>query len=100
MTSPIPFSQREPIPWDQIPKSLRPRPKPYKPSVYDICPDGAWIVLPWGRWEVGDSVFVPALDLNKLRKDMVRVAALRGVRLRCYVRWESGYSGARFWRVL
>lgn len=49
---------------------------------------------------MGASVFIPALNLSKLIRQMQREAELRGIRLVHAERIEAGKLGVRFWRVV
>lgn len=58
------------------------------------------ILIAWRQWPVGGSVFVPCLDVGKLRGDMRRYADRMGYKLRSEERVEGGFFGLRFWRTL
>lgn len=65
-----------------------------------INPDGVEIKVRWSLFPVGASVFIPALNLSKLIRQMQREAELRGIRLVHAERIEAGKLGVRFWRVV
>lgn len=65
-----------------------------------INPDGVEIKIRWSLFPVGASVFVPALNLSKLIRQLQREASVRGLRLVHAERIEAGKMGVRFWRVL
>ena len=65
-----------------------------------ICPDGVVIDINWSTFEVGMSVFVPAIDLSRLQKQMQTVSKTHGMELKGAERIENGKLGMRFWRVL
>lgn len=65
-----------------------------------INPDGVEIVVRWSKFPVGASVFIPALNMTKLVKQMGQESAARGVELMWAERIEAGKLGVRFWRVL
>jgi len=65
-----------------------------------INPDGVEIKVRWSLFPVGASVFIPALNLSKLIRQMQREADLRGIRLVHAERIEAGKLGVRFWRVV
>jgi hypothetical protein len=65
-----------------------------------INPDGVEIKIRWSLFPVGASVFIPALNLSKLIKQVHREAELRGIRLVHAERIEAGKLGVRFWRAV
>lgn len=65
-----------------------------------IQPDGVPIFVAWHDLAIGTSVFIPAINLTKLRKQMTKEAERRGFRVVGWERIESGKLGMRFWRVL
>lgn len=65
-----------------------------------INPDGVEVKVRWSLFPVGASVFIPALNLSKLIRQMQREAELRGIRLIHAERIEAGKLGVRFWRVV
>ena len=65
-----------------------------------INPDGVEVVIPWADFLVGASVFIPALDMTRLMRQMHREARLLGGKLVCRERIEGGKIGVRFWRIL
>ena len=65
-----------------------------------INPDGVEIKVRWSLFPVGASVFIPALNLSKLIRQMQREASLREIRLIHAERIEAGKLGVRFWRVV
>jgi hypothetical protein len=46
------------------------------------------------------SVFIPAINLAKLNKQMQSIANIKRFRLKGYERIEAGKLGMRFWRIL
>jgi len=72
-------------------------PQPYSKP---INPDGVEIKVRWSLFPVGASVFIPAINLSKLIRQMQREASLREIRLVHAERIEAGKMGVRFWRVL
>ena len=73
-----------------------------KPSEYqgEVNPDGIPISVVWAALTVGASVFIPALNVPKLIRQMNYAARKRGIKLKAMERIESGKLGARFWRLL
>jgi hypothetical protein len=69
-------------------------------SLFPIQPDGVPIFVAWHGLAIGASVFIPAINLIKLRKQMTKEAERRGFRVVGWERIESGKLGMRFWRVL
>jgi hypothetical protein len=65
-----------------------------------INPDGVEIKVRWSLFPVGASVFIPAINLSKLIRQMKREASLRELRLVHAEQIEAGKLGVRFWRVL
>ena len=62
-----------------------------------INPDGVEVKVRWSMFPVGASVFIPALNLSKLIRQMQREAELRDIRLTHAERIEAGKLGVRFW---
>lgn len=65
-----------------------------------ICPDGVVIDINWDAFEVGTSIFIPAINLLRLNKQIQRVANDRKIRIKGFDRIESGKLGMRFWRIV
>jgi hypothetical protein len=65
-----------------------------------INPDGVEIQVRWSLFPVGASVFIPALNLSKLIRQVHREAELRGIRLVHAERIEASKLGVRFWRAV
>lgn len=66
----------------------------------EINPDGVPITVVWSALVVGASVFIPAVNITRLAKQMNAAAAKRKMTLKWFERIENGKLGARFWRVL
>jgi hypothetical protein len=66
----------------------------------EINPDGVQINVLWADFPIGASVFIPAINIMKLVRQMRKAANLRKMHLQWAERIESGKLGARFWRVL
>jgi hypothetical protein len=66
----------------------------------EINPDGVPIIVLWADLPIGASVFIPAINIMKLVRQMRRAANLRKMHLQWAERIENGKLGARFWRVL
>jgi len=65
-----------------------------------VCPDGVVFAINWGKFEVGMSLFIPAIDMINLNKQMQIIARRYGITLDGMQRIENGYLGMRFWRIL
>ena len=65
-----------------------------------LCPDGVVIDINWGAFEIGTSVFVPAVNLTRLKKQMQTIAKRKQMQIKGLDRIESGKLGMRFWRIL
>lgn len=65
-----------------------------------LCPDGVVIEVNWDALEVGMSVFIPAVNLKELKKQVQTVANALQITLKSADRIENGRLGMRFWRVL
>ena len=65
-----------------------------------IAPDGVLVQLNCNSFEVGMSLFVPAINLAKLNRQVQKLAEERGWTLTGAERIENGRLGMRFWRVL
>ena len=66
----------------------------------EINPDGVVIKIPYNKWEVGMSVFIPALNLKKLKIQLRQVARHKGWRIEVKGRVEGGKLGLRIWRIV
>ena len=64
-----------------------------------VVPDGVPIVVEWDGMQIGHSVFIPALNHAKLRKEVATIAKQKGFTLRGFTRIEAGKYGMRFWRT-
>jgi uncharacterized protein YfaT (DUF1175 family) len=65
-----------------------------------LSPDGVRIKINWEQFVVGSSIFVPAINLVKLNKQMQDVARFKEIQVKGFDRIENGKLGMRFWRVL
>ena len=85
-------------------KNLQPQ-QPTKPPLKvmrdgQVCPDGTVIDINWDAFEVGMSIFIPAINLPRLKNQMNDVAKIKQVTLKSADRIENGRLGVRFWRIL
>jgi hypothetical protein len=58
------------------------------------------IKVNWDDFVVGASIFIPAINLAELNKQMQIVAKEKEIKLKGYDRIEGGKLGMRFWRIL
>ena len=65
-----------------------------------LCPDGVVINVNWDGLHVGMSVFVPAINLSMLNKQMQTIANDKKIVLKGFERIEAGKLGMRFWRIV
>ena len=65
-----------------------------------LSPDGARIKVNWEQFVVGSSIFVPAINLVKLDKQMQEVTKIKQIQVKGFSRIENGKLGMRFWRIL
>jgi hypothetical protein len=75
-------------------------PSKYIRSDGAVNPDGLLIYIDWLNLRVGSSVFVPALNMHKLIKQMNRYAERYDMKLLSVERIEAGKLGVRFWRMV
>jgi len=66
----------------------------------EICPDGVPFNINWDNFVVGTSLFIPAINLSTLDKQMQTVAKNNKLRIEGFERIEAGKLGMRFWRLL
>lgn len=65
-----------------------------------LCPDGVVIDINWDNFHVGTSVFVPAVNLAMLDKQMQTAAKDMEVTVKGFTRIENKKLGMRFWRIV
>jgi hypothetical protein len=66
----------------------------------EINPDGLPISIQWDAFVIGASVFIPAVNVTRLTRQMRAAAKERKMKFHIMERVEGGKLGARFWRVL
>ena len=86
-------------------KKKSPPPQSTKPLLKvmrdgQICPDGVVIDVNWDAMTVGMSLFIPAVNLAELDKQVKKVANKRKITVKGVERIENGKLGMRFWRLL
>ena len=74
---------------------------PSKPknNVYGIYPDGVKIVIDWDSLEPGMSMFIPAINTDRLNLLVRKIATDKNMKLKGVERIEGGLLGMRFWRM-
>lgn len=65
-----------------------------------LCPDGIVINVNWDKFEVGSSVFIPAINIAELEKQVKNVAIKMNFDIKSVERIEKSKLGMRFWRIL
>jgi hypothetical protein len=65
-----------------------------------VCPDGVVIGINWDDFVVGASIFIPAINLAELNKQIQIIANEKKIQVKGYDRIEGGKLGMRFWRIL
>ena len=65
-----------------------------------VCPDGVVIDVNWDKFEIGSSVFIPAINLFELEKQVKKIAIKKDFQIKSAERIEKGKLGMRFWRIL
>lgn len=65
-----------------------------------IWPDGVLIEINWDDFKIGTSIFIPAINLVGLDKQMQKLATARNMRIQGFQRIENKKLGMRFWRIL
>jgi len=58
------------------------------------------ITINWDKFVVGSSIFIPAINLTELNKQMQIIAKEKEIKLKGFDRIEAGKLGMRFWRIL
>jgi hypothetical protein len=65
-----------------------------------VCPDGVVIDVNWDNFHVGTSVFIPAVNLSRLDKQMQTIAKDKEMVIKGFDRIENKKLGMRFWRIV
>lgn len=65
----------------------------------DICPDGVRIVIDWGLMKIGASVFVPCVNTEEAKRQLLAIFRKNGWGYKSQCRIEGGKWGIRFWRT-
>lgn len=67
--------------------------------VTDISPDGVRVVINWGKFVPGASVFIPCINTHKAIEDLIDAGKLRREDIAKRIRIENGQYGVRVWRL-
>lgn len=83
-------------------KTLNTLPPHHNFSYYpdSIAPDGLIIFLDMQQFEVGMSMFVPAIKLQTAKKQIKKLTEEKGWKVSFADRIEDGKLGVRFWRLV
>lgn len=65
----------------------------------DIAPDGVRIVIQWGKFTVGTSIFVPCINTKKAREQLKAITNRKKMKTESRVCTENGLLGIRVWRT-
>jgi hypothetical protein len=65
----------------------------------DIDPDKVRIVIPWENLEVGHSFFVPCINMDTAKRQLLAIASRLGMTLTFRTRVEGHQVGLRVWRT-
>jgi hypothetical protein len=65
----------------------------------DLYPDGIPIKIDWDKWEVGMSIFVPCIALNRAGIHARAIAKRKGYGIVTRSCIEGGHLGVRIWRT-
>ena len=68
--------------------------------VDDISPDGIKIVTNWGAMHVGASVFIPCLNTQVAKEQVVKLFKRKKWQVRTKIAIENGKLGIRIWRTI
>jgi len=66
----------------------------------DLNPDKIKVVVQWDDMVVGASVFVPCIDTEKAKQQMIKIAELKTWQVEMRVRIENKMFGLRIWRIV
>lgn len=65
----------------------------------DIGPDGVVMVVDWDMMKVGNSIFIPCINVKLGLKQVGAIFKRRGWQLRAKVSIENHILGLRIWRA-
>ena len=67
---------------------------------WHVMVDGVRMYIPVNTMKVGDSIFIPCINLSVVEYIVRRMMTDEGFKLSLRERIEQGVLGLRFWRVL
>lgn len=65
-----------------------------------LNPDGVDIKISWASLNVTDSVFIPCINTNRARRQVLNIVKELDMRVKIVVCSSNGYLGIRVWRTL
>jgi hypothetical protein len=65
----------------------------------DVGPDGVVMVVDWDLMKVGNSIFIPCINVKLAIKQVTKIFDRRGWKLRAKVCIEHHILGLRIWRT-
>lgn len=68
-------------------------------KVNDLDPDGLRLIVPWEELHIGGSFFVPCINVEACKRQVLEIANRLGVSLTCRQRIEAQRLGLRIWRT-
>jgi hypothetical protein len=68
--------------------------------VDDLSPDGIKIVVNWDAMHVGASVFIPCLNTQVAKEQVVSLFKRKKWQVKVKIAIENGKLGIRIWRTI
>jgi hypothetical protein len=65
----------------------------------DVGPDGIRMVVDWEQMDVGDSIFIPCVNVKQAQKQVRAIFHRRAWGLRIKISVETHILGLRIWRI-
>jgi len=69
-------------------------------KIDDIAPDGVRIVIDWGTFELGASMFIPCVDTEEAVKQLRKITSRKGIKFSHKAMIVNEKWGVRIWRTL
>jgi hypothetical protein len=66
----------------------------------DLNPDGVRIVVAWGSMDIGTSIFIPCVNTEKAKKQIIKFFKRSMWQYVLRVRIENSKLGVRIWRTI
>ena len=66
----------------------------------DLNPDGVKIIVAWDDMDIGTSIFVPCVNTEKAKKQLVKFFKHNTWQYVVRVRIENSMLGVRIWRTI